>query len=434
MKKVGIIGRTNVGKSTLFNRLIKLNRSIVSDVAGTTRDFISKEISIGGSDVELIDFGGFDFGITDTVEKFVQKNILENIKGLDLVIFLVDGKCALGDEDRKIAEIIRKSRKPTILVINKVDGKKQEEDVYDYFSLGFDDVIPVSAINNKNLDELILKISAKLKIRKSRKGIVLKKPLTHIAIIGKPNVGKSSLFNLFYGGERSIVTDIPGTTRDSVDAEVKIDGKKYIFVDTAGLRRKTKIGAGLEKESSYRSIKAINHSNIVLYVLDVNSYATGYDVKLLEYAWKKGKAMIVVVNKWDIRPHDMTEGKFKNVLIADNSIFKKMPFVFVSAVRNTGLDKLTEEIKRIDKRIPFEVKTSFLNKEVSKALLEIGGIEQKIYYVTQISKNPIEFLLFVNKKVFFGKKHLGFIENKLRNVFELEGVPIFLRLREKERD
>lgn len=436
MKRVGIIGRTNVGKSTLFNRLIKQNKSIVSTIAGTTRDFVSGQISIGDEEIEIADFGGFDFGINsekDIIEKSVQENILHGIGDLDLVLFVVDGKCELSAEDEKIAEIIRKSKKPVIVVVNKVDGKEQEDSLYDFYALGFENVIGVSAINNKNLDELILKIAEKLKLKKKKKTVSLRSDLTKIAIIGKPNVGKSSLFNELYGDTRSIVTEIAGTTRDNIDAEIELDGKKYLFIDTAGLRRKTKINEFLDRESSYKSIKAINGADIVLFVLDVGNYSTAYDIKLLSYAIKKGRPILIVVNKWDIKPADMTEGKYKSTLMADNSIFKDLPFIFVSAVKGKGMDKLVENIKQLEANLNFKIKTSALNQAIAKIIHEVGNMNQKVFYATQVSENPIELLLFINNKKFFTKKHIQIIEKKLREKYQLFGVPIFIKLRERDR-
>jgi len=432
MKKIGIVGRTNVGKSTLFNRLIKQDKSIVSDLSGTTRDLVSGEIMIDNSIVQLIDFGGFDFGVFDEVDKNVQKKIKENIAGLDLILFIVDGRCLISKEDRAIAEIIRKSKKPAILVVNKVDGPKQEDVVYDFYSLGFSDLVAVSASNSKNIDELTKTIAARMKIKKAKVRLVAKKDLTKITIIGKQNVGKSSLFNALYGEEKNIVTDIAGTTRDSIDAEIILDGKKYIFVDTAGLRRKVKISKGIDKESSYRSIHSINSSDLILYVLDVGNYATSYDIKLLSYAWRKGKPIIIVVNKWDIKPRDMTENKYKNILLADNSLFKNFPFVFVSAVKKTGFDKLAAEIKRIEGKIKLDIKTSALNKELRSILLESAKMNQKFYYATQTNNAPVEILIFVNKKKFFDAKTLLFLEKQIRDRFDLLGIPVFIKMREKE--
>jgi len=433
MKRVGIIGRTNVGKSTLFNHLIKQEKSIVSSIAGTTRDFVSGRIMVGDQEIELIDFGGLEFNVKETIGKGVQEKIYKNIVRLDLIIFMVDGKTEITNEDKRIAEIIRKSKKPAILAVNKVDGKKQKENIYDFYSLGFDDVVGISAVNNQNLEALILEISKKLKLKNKKKSLKINKALTKITIIGKPNVGKSSLFNRLCGEERSIVTQIPGTTRDTIDAEIKLGGKDYLFIDTAGLRRKTKIAGLLEKESSYRSIHAINTADIVLYLLDTNQYATAYDIKLLGYALKKGKPILIVVNKWDLKPADMTPNKYQEILIADNSLFRNLPFVFVSAVKGHGIDDLISEINKLEKKLGFKIKTSVLNQELRKIMHVIGGAKQKLFYATQIGENPLEILLFVNNKKFFNKKQLDLIKKKFGERFELVGIPIFLKLRERER-
>ncbi|HRY59829.1 MAG TPA: ribosome biogenesis GTPase Der [Patescibacteria group bacterium] len=433
MKKIGILGRTNVGKSTLFNLLIREKKSIVSEVAGTTRDFMVGDIEIGGQRLKLVDFGGFDFNVNEKIEKSVQENILKNIKDLDLILFLVDGKCDISAEDEKIAEVLRKSKKQIILVVNKIESAKLEANVFDFYQFGFSDLIAISAANNRGIDELKELIAKKIKIRKAKSLSKKIKDITKIALIGKPNVGKSSLFNSIYGSERSIVTDIAGTTRDAVDAEIKIEGKEYLFIDTAGLRRKGKISGILDKASSYKSINTIDRCDIVLYIVDSNSYATDYDVKLLSYAWKKGKSIIIVVNKWDIKAPDMTESKFKNILIADNNIFKNFPFVFVSAVKGFGIDKMVAQIQKLEKASEIKVKTSVLNREVTRIINKYSSYGAKLFYATQVGTKPLEFLFFINNKKFFQKRYIDYIEKELREKYDLFGVPIFIKVRERER-
>lgn len=433
MKKIGILGRTNVGKSTLFNRLIKQGKAITSPVSGTTRDFIASELNLKGNAVRLLDFGGLDFSTQEVIEKDVQKGILRNLDSLDLVLFVVDGKCALSAQDIRTAELLRKEKKSTIVVVNKIEKEKDKECLYDFYSLGFDEVVGISAKANKNLDELI---GSMLKALRLSKGPKIKKDETsvaRIAIIGKPNVGKSSLFNYLYGEERSIVTPIAGTTRDSIDEKVKIGADEYVFIDTAGLKRKTKINEGLEKESSYRSINAIDRSNLIIYVLDVSSYVVGYDIKLINYAWKKGKSILVVVNKWDIKSADMTEKKYQDLVSLDYSIFKKFPFVFVSAVTGYGVGKALEEIKRLATISSTSIKTSKLNNEIKKIVSEMGYIGMKVFYAVQTGVSPIEITLFINNAKHFKKKYVEFIESRLRSKFNLSGVPIDINLRERER-
>ena len=433
MKKIGIIGRTNVGKSTLFNRLIKQNKSIISPIAGTTRDFVSGRVMMGNEEVEIIDFGGFDFDVNEVIGKNVQEKIYKNINGLDLIILVLDGQCGISAEDEVITEKVRKLRKPVIVAINKIDSIRREDDIYEFYKLGFEIVIGISAANNKNIENLVLEITKKLKLKKKKSALVIKKDLTKITIIGKPNVGKSSLFNQLCGEERSIVTEIAGTTRDTIDVEVALGKKTYLFVDTAGLRRKTKINEYLDRESSYKSIRAINNADIIIYVLDANQYTTAYDINLLEYALKKGRPILVVVNKWDIKPADMTETKYKNTVTNDNSIFKGLSFVFTSAVKRRGIDDLIEEIKQIEIKLDFKIKTSVLNQELKKIVYEMGGMKQKVFYATQVGTRPIEILLFINNKKFFTKKHTAFIEKKLREKYQLSGIPIFIKLRERDR-
>ena len=431
MKKIGILGRTNVGKSTLFNRLIKEKKSIVSDIPGTTRDLISANLELGGEEIEIIDFGGFDFGIQEKIEKRVQEKILKEIKNIDLIIFVVDGKCGLIDEDRKIAEILRKTKKEIILAVNKVDSKKIEENVYDFYQFGFDNLVAISAINGRNIIVLFDSINKKLFLNKKSRKILKKKELFKISIIGKPNVGKSSIFNYLYGEEKNIVTDVAGTTRDSIDAEIKINSKKYLFIDTAGLRRKKNIYKELDIASAGKSLTSIKRSDLVFYVVDSNSYITDYDIQLINYAWKIGKSVLIVVNKWDIKPPDMTENKYKENLIIDNSIFKNFSFTFVSAVKGTGFENVTKEIERLEKTTFISLKTSILNKKINEIMLKYNLYGMKFFYATQIGHQPIQILMFVNKKKYFTKKYLDYLEKKLRESFDLFGVPIAIKIRER---
>jgi len=433
MKHIGIIGRTNVGKSTLFNRLLKQNKSIISSIAGTTRDYISGELDLEGNLAELIDFGGFNFAAEDIIEKNVQKTILKKIDFLDLILFIVDGKLIISDEEKRIAELLRKSKKPVIVVVNKIEKEAEKNNIYDFYALGFKDVLGVSAIANLNLDELKELMQKKLKFKKNKKQKKSLAEITKIAIIGKPNVGKSSLFNYLYGGERSIVTEIAGTTRESIDEKIKIGKEEYLFIDTAGLRRKAKIHEKLDRESSYKSINAINRADIILYILDVSSYAVNYDIKLINYAWDKGKSILVIVNKWDIKPPDMTEKKYQDLIVADYSIFKKFPFVFVSAVKGSGIDRMLDEIKRLKNRSLTMVKTSLLNNTIRKIIFEMGFIGMKVFYAVQVGKYPIEIVIFVNSKKYFKPKYIEYIESQLRLKLDLQGVPINLILRERER-
>jgi GTP-binding protein len=433
MKKIGILGRTNVGKSTLFNRLIQKNKSIISSMAGTTRDYISGQLDLDGNIVEIIDFGGFDFGATEKIEKSVQAGILKNISALDLIIFVVDGKVGIGEEENKIAQILRKTKKPVIIVVNKIEKETEKNNIYDFYALGFSDVLGLSAIANLNIGELTELLKKRLKFRRK---MVAKKEvsdISKIAIIGKPNVGKSSLFNYLYGSERSIVTEIAGTTRDSIDEKIKIGKKEYLFIDTAGLRRKTKINEGLDKDSSYKSIDSINRADVVLYLLDISSEVSIYDIKLINYAWKKGKSILVVVNKWDIRPPDMTEKKYQELITTDYSIFKKFPFVFVSAVTGYKIDKMLEEINRLENISGIAIKTSLLNNIIRKIVLQMGFIDMKVFYAVQVSKKPVEIVIFINNKKYFKPKYVEYIESQLRTQLGLLGVPIKIVLREKER-
>jgi len=432
MKKVGIIGRVNVGKSTLFNRLIGKRKAIVSPIAGTTRDFISGEIEVNNKKFEIIDFGGMDFVPAGEIEREMNRLILSNIYMLDLVLFVVDGRNYITDKDKRIAELLRRTNKKVILVINKVDGPRQRENIYDFYSLGFEDLVGVSAVNNRNLDILIDMIVEKLEIKEEKEGFI-QEELTKIAIVGRPNVGKSSLFNVLCKQERSIVTEIAGTTRDAIDSEVAVNNKRYLFIDTAGLRRKAKATYLLDIFSMQKSLHAIRRSDIVLYMIDALSYAVHYDISLLNYAIRKGKSIIIVINKWDLKKENMNKRKYQDILITDNSIFKKFPFVFISALKKQGIENLIQEIERVDKVSRTKIATSLLNKEIKNITSKfIRAGRAKVFYAIQTQVRPIEILFFVNNKRFFKKEHLNFIEKNLREKFNLLGVPIVFKLRNKK--
>lgn len=432
MRKIGIIGRVNVGKSTLFNRLIKQRKAIVSSVAGTTRDFISGEVEVSGRKFELLDFGGMDFSIQDSLVREVNRMIMKNINSLDIILFMVDGRCAIAGKDKKISELLRKTNKKVILVVNKIDGPRQVGNIYDFYSLGFEDVVGISAANNQNLDVLLDLIAKKLnrEVEGEEKKL---EDLTRITIAGRPNVGKSTLFNVLCNEERSIVAEISGTTRDAIDNEVTIHEKRYLFVDTAGLRRRTRIFYILDKLATQRALWAIKNSDIILYLIDVKEGAVAYDVNLIHYALRKGKSVILIINKWDQKEKGMTEKEYYKGTVVDNSIFKRIPFIFISALKRTGIEKLIYAIERIEKASQIKISTHLLNREIKNIVVKGMG-RGKIFYATQTDVRPPQILLFVNNVKLFKKRHLDFLEDNLRKHFELEGVPIIFRLRGRRRN
>jgi len=410
--------------------MIKQDKSIISNIAGTTRDFISGEVILDKRKFELIDFGGIDFTPTGKIEEETNRLVLNNINNLDLILFLVDGRCSINEKDKRIVDILRKERKNIILVVNKIDGLKQEDNVYDFYSLGIDNLIAISAANNRNINILLDMIVNELKIKKEKE--IEAEEVVKISIIGRPNVGKSTLFNLICGGERSIVTEIAGTTRDAIDSEVIIDKKKYLFIDTAGLKRRAKISYVLDKFSANKSLNAINRADMVLYVIDYTVGIVGYDINLIDHAWKRGKSIIIVINKWDMRDDGLNGKKYQELLINDNNIFKKFPFVFISALRGKEMPSLIKEIEKIVDSSTARISTPILNREIriiNSKFIGSGGA--KIFYATQIGVRPIKILLFVNSQRLFKGKHLDFMEKNLRTRFNLSGVPIVFKMRDK---
>ncbi len=429
VKTVGLIGRTNVGKSTLFNRLIKSKKAIVSDIAGTTRDFLEGVVEMDGKSFQLIDFGGVDFSASGKIEEKVREKVLENIDQLDLVVFVVDGDADISQQDLKITEILRKKNKQTVLAVNKVDHEKRDGKAYEFYSLGFDKTVFISAIHGRGVGDLLEVVAKELKLKSSKKG---QEEFFKIAIIGRPNVGKSSLFNILCGKDRSIVSDIAGTTRDAVDINVAIDGDSYTFIDTAGLKRKVRVAEGLDKTSSYEAIASIKKADLVLYMVDASEYAVSYDINLLSFIFREGKSVVVIVNKWDLKKDQLAEKQYREALCADNSIFKKMPIIFTSALKGYGIEKISQAIREIKEISEQRINTSRLNRELKKISESMTGIRGKIFYATQTNSFPCEFIIFVKRKQSFKAQQLEFIESRLREKFGLSGVAIRLFLRERE--
>lgn len=435
---IAIVGRPNVGKSTLFNRLINDKKAIISDQAGTTRDRISQKFTCNDYETILVDTGGLEYGKKENIEADVQSQAHVAIEDATLILFVVDMTQELTVDDFTAANILRKSRKPVILIGNKCDNVEIENNVYNIYELGFDTPVKISSIHKLGIEELKHQIEKNLKELKVKKPGKNKKKqsITNICILGKPNAGKSSLVNSLFGTEKVIVSDIPGTTRDSIDTEITFNEKKYNLIDTAGLRRRGKIERGIEKFSSLRCITSIERSDVVVLLIDGNKGITSQDCHIAEFALNAEKGLILAINKVDL----FEKGEeLRNLLITKLrrrfAFVPWAPILFVSAKNHLNVDKifdLTEEIiqERV-KRIPTPELNNFFKKITFKHLPASANIRKPKYlYATQADINPPRFVLFFKNSKNLHFSYPRYLENEIRKEYGFTGTPIALKFRE----
>ncbi len=443
MAEVVIIGKPNVGKSTLFNRLVRKRKSIVDDVPGVTRDIVRDAVRTEDGAFYLVDTGGIFEKPPGELEKKVRDKVIDKIVSADLVLFLVDGRRAPTSEDHSIADFLRKYSEKVLLVATKVENERAFSEILpELYSLGFGDPLPVSAEHKKNIDVLLDKILEKLgelgadmEIETQSDGVV------KIAIIGKPNAGKSSLFNSILGQERAIVTPIAGTTRDYIDELVEIDKKKYLFIDTAGLRRKARIEKGsLEKYGSYRSVDALENADVVVLVIDSTEGITRQDQRLAGLAERKGKATVVAFSKVDLlkrrkeRIKELEDEFYEKLYFIDYS-----PVVFTSAKENLGTKELLSSIDVSYESYTTKVPTSRINKALEKFLLvspppSKKGKKVRIYFGMQVDIKPPVFLFFSNRPEDIPKSYTKSLQRMIREeVYHFTGSPVFIRFKRSKR-
>lgn len=428
---VCIVGRPNVGKSTLFNKLVGKKISIIEDTPGVTRDRIYGEVTYQNKKFNLIDTGGIDISkelFNSEIKTQVEIGILE----ADKIIFVVDAKEGLTAGDKEVKELLQKSGKEVIVAINKVDNKQAEENIYDFYELGFDSYIQISGEHNRGIADLLEEVTKDFK-----EDYKEKEEITKICVIGRPNVGKSSLVNALLNEERLIVSNIAGTTRDSVDIPFKYNKKDYILIDTAGMRKKGKIFERIEKYSLLRSERAIDRADICLLVINREEGIIEHDKHIAGYAIEKGKGLIIVVNKWDTveeKEHDI-----KNFTKDIREEFKFVPFapiVFLSALTKKRIHTLMPEVEKVSENIVKEVKTSLLNNVIQDAYSlnpapTYKGKRLKIYYVYQTDTKPPKFVFNVNNKGLVHFSYERYLENKIRENFDFEGTPIEIQFKNK---
>ena len=433
---VAIVGRPNVGKSTLFNALAGEMISIVKDTPGVTRDRIYADVTWLDKAFTMIDTGGIEPNTSDIILSQMREQAQIAIDTADVIVFVVDIRQGLVDSDAKVADMLRRSHKPVILCVNKVDSfKKMEADIYEFYNLGLGDPIPVSAASRQGFGELLDEITKNFP---SVNADEEEDDRPRVAIVGKPNVGKSSLINKLLGERRLIVSDIAGTTRDAVDTTIKRDGKEYIFIDTAGLRRKNKIKEELEKYSIIRTVTAVERADVVVIVIDATEGVTEQDAKIAGIAHERGKGIIVAVNKWDaIEKNDKTIYEHTNKIKEILSFMPYAEMLFISALTGQRTNKLFETIDMVIENHALRVATGVLNEIMTEAVAlqqppSDKGKRLKLYYMTQVAVKPPTFVIFVNDKELMHFSYTRYIENKVREAFGFKGTPLKFIIRERK--
>lgn len=426
---VALVGRPNVGKSTLFNKIVGKRISIIEDIPGVTRDRIYQEATYNNKRFYLIDTGGIDASkmkFNDEIK--MQAEIA--IKEADIVVFIVDGKEGLTSNDLIVRDLLRKSKKEVIVAINKIDNKEAQDNIYDFYELGFNTYIPISSIHNTGYIELMDEITKNFQEKEETEDTRLK-----FSIIGRPNVGKSSLMNALLNEERVVVSDVAGTTRDSIDSVLKYHNEEYILIDTAGMRKKGRVFESVEKYSLFRSLKAIERSDICLVVINAEEGIKEHDKHIAGYAIERGKGLIFVVNKWDT-VKDTTIPEFEKKMRSEFQFATYAPIVYLSALTKKRIHTLMPEIIKVGENIKREIPTSLLNNVILDAYqLNIPpsykGKRLKIFFTSQTGTKPPKFTLRVNNKGLIHFSYERYLENKLRENFELEGTPIVLQFKNR---
>ena len=433
---VAIVGRPNVGKSSLFNALAGEMISIVKDTPGVTRDRIYAEVTWLNREFTMIDTGGIEPDSRDIILSQMREQAQIAIDTADVIIFLTDVRQGLQDADSKVADMLRRSGKPVVLVVNKVDSfEKFMPDVYEFYNLGIGEPLPISAASRLGIGDMLDEVT---KHFPEGIGEEEEDDRPRIAIVGKPNVGKSSIVNKLLGKNRVIVSNIAGTTRDAIDTAIKYNGKEYIFIDTAGLRRKNKIKEELERYSIIRTVTAVERADVVLMVIDATEGVTEQDAKIAGIAHERGKGIIIVVNKWDaIEKNDKTMYEFEKQIRQTLAYMPYAEIMYVSAETGQRLNKLYEMIDMVMENQTLRVATGVLNEIMAEAVAmqqppSDKGKRLKLYYITQVSVKPPTFVIFVNDKELMHFSYTRYLENKIREAFGFRGTSLKFFIRERK--
>lgn len=436
---VAIVGRPNVGKSTLFNTLAGSNIAIVKDTPGVTRDRIYADVEWVGREFTLIDTGGIEPKTDDYMLKRMREQAQTAVELADVILFITDVKQGLVDTDFQVADMLRKSNKPVILVVNKVDDfQKYMPDVYEFYNLGIGEPSPVSSRGKLGIGDMLdraVELLPKGEMKENEK-----EEVPQIAVIGKPNVGKSSLINYLLGEERLIVSDVAGTTRDAIDTSISYQNREYVFIDTAGLRRKSKVNDDIERYSNIRTVAAVQRANVVVLMIDAKEGITGQDAKIAGLAHEAGKGLIIAVNKWDdIEKDTKTSDRYIKEIRQVLSFADYAVIVFISAKTGQRINKLFESIDMVRESCLRRVSTGVINEVLAEAVAAVPpphdkGRALKLYYMTQVAVEPPTFVVFVNDKNLMHFSYERYLENTLRNAFGFKGTVIRILTRAGKED
>lgn len=432
---VAIVGRPNVGKSMLFNKLVGQRLSIVEDTPGVTRDRLYAEAEWCGRTFDVVDTGGIEPGTDNEILAFMRHQAEIAIDNANVIIFVCDIKTGVTASDHEVANMLLRSRKPVVLAVNKMDRIGMDDpEIYEFYNLGLGDPISLSAVHGHGTGDLLDEC---LKYFPPEEDEDEPDDVTKVAIIGKPNVGKSSLVNQILGEERVIVSNVAGTTRDAVDSYFENQKGKYLFIDTAGMRKKAKVDDRIEKFSVLRATMAIERADVCLIMIDANEGVTEQDTKVAGLAHEAGKACIIVVNKWDsIEKDDKTMDRMRSDIRRDLSYMTYAPIVFISALTGQRVDRLYDLINYVNDQASMRITTGMLNNVLADATARVQppsdkGRRLKIYYMTQVGIKPPHFVVFCNDARLFHFSYQRYIENQIRNTFGLEGTPVRLTIRQK---
>lgn len=433
---VAVVGRPNVGKSTFFNKMVGRRISIEENTPGVTRDRIYSDVNWLNYQFTLIDTGGIELDTNDIILSQMREQAQLAIDSADVIIFMIDGREILTSADYEVSEMLRRSSKKIILVANKIDTARMPEHFYDFYELGLGEPVAISSANGLNFGDLLDMVVEDFEpISEDEE----EKDTIYVAIVGKPNVGKSSLLNAILGEKRVIVSPIAGTTRESIDTEIVIDDKKYVFIDTAGLRKKGKISDDVEKYSSFRSLSSVDRADVCLIMIDAQEGITEQDTKIAGYAHNQGKASIILVNKWDLIEKDNKTYKEFEKKIKDKLPFMQYaPVEMVSILKNQRLNNIVGMIDYVHNQSCMRVSTGALNDVISEAVMmhqvpTDKGKALKIFYATQVSVKPPRFILFINSVELAHFSYIRYIENQIRANFSFDGTPIVIELRERKK-
>lgn len=433
---VAVVGRPNVGKSTIFNKLTGKKISIVEDTPGVTRDRIFGEVEWLNKYFTIIDTGGIEPESDDIIISQMRNQALLAVDMAHVILFIVDGKSGITPADKEVAEILRKTKKPVILVVNKIDSRSQHDNIYDFYELGLGNPVPVSGANSMGLGDLL---DVVVESFPDGMNTELAEDIIRVAITGKPNAGKSSILNNILGEDRVIVSPIAGTTRDAIDTYLEKDENKFLLIDTAGIRRRSKVYENVERFSVIRSMSAVDRADVVLIVVDATEGVTEQDTKIAGIAHDEGKGCIFVVNKWDLIEKDnKTMGNFTMSIREKFPFMSYAPIVFVSAVTNQRIKKILETVVLVSEQQNKRVTTSVLNDVIGEAVMlnqppSDKGRRLKIYYGTQTGVKPPTFTLFINDKQLTHFSYTRYMENRIRENFGFEGTSIKIEYVQKKR-